>query len=324
MARIEWEALSDKNPHREIGLQVLDKLQQLRFGALSTCELSFNPSLSPAHVIRDLHAQPRPRYRNQILDVDDDVALFCDFVAGWVALANDPGVDVTDICHTPFASSDIPATQQGLLGCGIQYPKIFEDSDICIHPVDSAGDLRKYRLTTTISPAGSITDPHIDGTGSGLVLLELFGTKVLFTWPASNENLNWMNDQHGVKRGPLKLLQAIVEMSEMCVNVLTANMSVELTPGMIHAVISPNNSAIAGWDFINGRWLLSGDVQRQMLWEVALAKKQKAGLLDERYDLEHYLNEDLELWSLLSRRAGPYRERIRVLIETIRASMQSE
>jgi hypothetical protein len=319
-----WETLSDRNPHRALGLAILDRLQQVHFDALPTSELSFSSKLSPAHVIRDLFAQPRPRYRNQVLDVDDDDALFCDFVAGWAALAHDTGADVTDISQTPFASSDIPATQQGLRSCGIQYPAIFNDPDVCVRPEDFAGDPRNYRLTTTISPDGSITDPHIDGTGSGLILLELFGTKILFTWPASAENLRWMNDQHGVKRGPLKLLRAIDELSAMRVNVLTEHKSVELTPGMIHAVMSASNSAIAGWDFINARWLSSDDVSRQMLWEVDLAERQSAGLLGERYSFQRYLKEDLELWSHLSRRDGPYKDKILGLIQTIRTAMQKD
>jgi hypothetical protein len=132
-----------------------------------------------------------------------------------------------------------------------------------------------------------------------------------------------MNDQHGVKRGPLKLLRAIDELSEMRVNVLTTHKSVELTPGMIHAVMSPSNSAIAGWDFINARWLSSDDVQRQMLWEVDLFAKQSAGLLGERYSFQRDLKEDLEMWSHLSRRDGPYKDKILRLIETIRAAMQN-
>ena len=316
-----WEALSPTSPHRKLGLNILDRLQQLQFGSLPTRDLAFNSSLSPAHVIRDLYVQQNPRYRNQLLDVDDDKALFCDFVAGWVALAHDPVADVTDISQTPYAASDIPSSEQGLEACGIQHPEMFNDADICVRPVDIADEFSKPRLTSTLSPAGSITDPHIDGTGSGLLLVQLFGTKVLFTWPASPENLKWMNDRHGIKRGPLKLFQAIDEMSQMCVTVLTAHKSVELAPGMIHAVMSPNNSAIAGWDFVNARWLLSGDVQRQMLWEADLARKQQEGLLGERYNLRRYLNDDIKLWDLLGRRQGSHKEQIQALTETISASM---
>jgi hypothetical protein len=316
-----WKALSLTNPHRKLGLEILDRLQQLQFGSLPTGNLAFSSSLSPAHIIRDLYVQQKPRYRNQLLDIDEDKALFCDFVAGWVALAHDPAADVTDVSQTPYAASDIPASDQGLEACGIQRPDIFNDMDICVRPIDLTDEFSKPRLTTTLSPAGSITDPHIDGTGSGLLLLQLFGTKILFTWPASSENLKWMNDRHGIKKGPLKLLQAIDELTEMCVNVLNAHESVELAPGMIHAVMSPNNSAIAGWDFVNARWLLSKDVERQMLWESGLAKKQQDGILGERYNLRHYLHDDVDLWDLLGRRGGVHKERIQALTDTIRASM---
>lgn len=304
-----------------IGLEILDKLQRLQFDSLPIGDLAFNPSLSPAHIIRDLYVQQKPRYRNQLLDIDEDDALFCDFVAGWVALAYDPAADVTDVSLTPYAASDIPASEQGLEACGIQRPEIFKDVDVCVRPIDLADEFSKPRLTTTLSPAGSITDPHIDGTGTGLLLVQLLGTKMLFTWPASTENLKWMNDRHGIKRGPLKLFHAIDEMTGMCVNILNPHQSVELAPGMIHAVMSPNNSAIAGWDFVNARWLLSEDVKRQMLWEADLAKQQQDGLLGERYDLNRYLRDDVDLWNLLGKRKGGHEERIQALTDTIRASM---
>ena len=316
-----WQELSPRNPHREYGLKILHRLQQLHFNSLPISNLTFSPSLSPAHVIRDLSEQHQPRYRNQLVDEDDDDATFCDFVAGWTALAHDSAADVTDLSQVPFAASDIPASQRGLHSCGIQRPKFFDDEDICVRPVNF-GDLNSEpKLTTTISPAGSITDPHIDGTGSGLFLVQLFGTKLLFTWPASSENLQWMDDRHGIKKGPLKLLKAIDEMSGMHVTPLTAHQSVELAPGMIHAVMSPNNSAIAGWDFVNATWLESHNVQRQMLWEAGLAKRQKDGLLSSRYNISRYLSDDLALWNSLRKRQGAHKEKIQALLELIQAAM---
>jgi hypothetical protein len=256
-----------------------------------------------------------------LIDEDDDDSLFCDFVAGWTALAHDPAADVTDLSQVPYAASDIPASERGLGTCGIGPPKFFDDEDICVRPENVGDPKSEPRLTTTISPAGSITDPHIDGTGSGLFLVQLFGTKLLFTWPATSENLRWMDDRHGIKRGPLKLLNAIDEMSEMCVTPLTAHQTVELAPGMIHAVMSPNNSAIAGWDFVNARWLESHDVQRQMLWETHLAKKQHDGLLGDRYSFRRYLNDDIALWNLLCKRQGRHKERIQGLMGLIQAAI---
>lgn len=285
--------------------------------SLPTETVLFDSNLSPAHIFRDLHAQDKPRYRNQLLDSDDDDVTFLDFVAGWVALAHDHSVDVTEHFQNPYSASHIAATSNGLGSCGVQCPAYLLDDDV-VRPMDIGN---RPKLTTTISPAGSITDPHIDGTGSGAFLFQLFGTKLLFTWPASSENLEWMNTQHGIKKGPLKLSQAIEEMSQMCVTGLTSHQGVILDPGMIHAVMSPNNSAIAGWDFVNATWMDSGDVERQMLWEAGLARKQKSGMLGDVYSLSRYLEEDLVLWDLLAKTNEKRRDSIQAMINKVRDAM---
>jgi len=102
--------------------------------------------------------------------------------------------------------------------------------------------------------------------------------------------------------------------------VLKARQTVKFEPGMIHAVMSPNNSAIAGWDYVKGEWLEAEHVQRQMLWEAGLGKQQKLGLLaGDLYDLTRYLDGDLELWSLLAAKDNKHKESIQSMIETIRA-----
>lgn len=319
--RLEWDKLSFQHPHREYGIKVLEKLFQLQFSSLPKFEVSLNLKPSPAHIIYDLQAQEKPRYRNQLLDFDDDDTRFLDFITGWVALAHDPGVNVTDPVQIPYSVSDVLATERGLDNCGITLPDCLSDDDVAVRPIDF-GNVSKPRLTTTLSPAGSITDPHIDGTGSGLLLFQVLGSKLLFTWPASSGNLKWMETRHGIKKGPLKLFHAIDEMSEMNVTFLTGHESVVLEPGMIHAVVSPENSAISGWDFVKAAWLSSNDVQRQMMWEASQAKKQKDGLLGDLYDLGRYLEDDLQLWTMLGSRLGLEKggRHISAMVESIRAS----
>src|SRR5271170_689171 len=119
-----WQDLSPKHPHRGLGLKVLDRLLEpnVEFGSLPTGTISIGSNLSPAHIVRDLHAQAAPRYRNQLRDLDDNQARFCDFVAGWVALAHDPGADVTDPSQIPYSASDISARENGLGAVDIQRP----------------------------------------------------------------------------------------------------------------------------------------------------------------------------------------------------------
>ena len=304
VSRSKWAELSESNPHRTIGLEVLDHLMRLEFGTLPISRLGFKREVSPAHVFHDLYRQKNPRYRNQLDDIDTNELPFYDFVSGWVALAQNPGADVADSIQTPYSASDILALPGGLGDC-IPLPESLCAPDVVVRPVDIQNPDSGPRLTTTISPVGSISDPHIDGCGSGLFLVQLFGEKLLFTWPATVRNLEWMEDRHGIKRGPLKLLSALQILEGMSITLLQKNDAVELEPGMIHAVMSLSSSGIAGWDFAKASWLLNKDLQRQMLWEAGMAKKQKVGLLSDRYDIGRYLADDLRLWQLLGEKSDP-------------------
>ena len=235
-------------------------------------------------------------------DIDIDGLPFYDFVSGWVALAQNPGASVTDPIQIPYSASDVLALPGGLASC-VTLPDDLCTSDVVVRPVDIHNPDSGPRLTTTVSPIGSISDPHIDGCGSGLFLVQLFGEKLLFTWPASELNLKWMEARHGIKRGPLKLLVALDELEGLSVILLQPNNTVALEPGMIHAVMSLSNSAIAGWDFVKASWLLDKDLERQMSWEAGMAKRQNNGELMDRYNIGRYLEDDLKLWQLLAERS---------------------
>jgi hypothetical protein len=239
-------------------------------------------------------------------------------------LAQNAGADVTDGVQTPYSASDILALPDGLGRCGLEPPEPLCHPNIIVRPNESPNSNSGPKLTTTISPIGSISDPHIDGCGTGLFLVQLFGEKLLLTWPASAHNLQWMEDRHGIKRGPLKLLDAIDELTGMSVNLLHKFESVELEPGMIHAVMSLSPSAIAGWDFANTSWLNNSDLARQMLWEAGMAKRQKLGDLSDRYNMGHYVEEDIKLWELVETFSDPgtgIGEAVRRLLTSIREAM---
>jgi hypothetical protein len=303
---------------------VFDKLSGLEFGKLPTALIELKSEVTPAHIFHDLYHQSQPRYRNQFRDVDVDGLPFYDFVAGWVALAQDAGADVTDAVQIPYSASDILALPDGLGRCGFGPPEPLCRPNIIIRPNEDPNSNSGPKLTTTLSPIGSISDPHIDGCGTGLFLVQLFGEKLLFTWPASTHNLQWMEDRHGIKRGPLKLLDALDELSGMSVNMLHKFESVELEPGMIHAVMSLSPSAIAGWDFANILWLENSDLKRQMLWEAGMAKKQRLGGLSDRYNIGRYVGEDIRLWELVNTLSNPgtgIGEAVRRLLTSIREAM---
>jgi hypothetical protein len=310
-------------------LDILTKLLDLSLESQPAFQVSFSSKLpSPAHVFRDLYEQHTHNrsefrhYRNQLLDRDDEDTTFADFAAGWVALADKMNADVKDPSQTPYSVSNVLASPSGIAGCGLKLPSFLSHSNVCVRPLDFNNVNGPPHITTTISPAGSITDPHIDGSGSGAALCQLFGTKLVLTWPASSENLKWMEDRHGIKEGPLKLLSALDEMSDMRVTTLFASQCMILDPGAIHAVLSLDNSAISSCDFVDATWLESDNVERQMLWEAELVNKQRKGLLKPNlYDIWGYLEQDLNMWSTLALKSGDPGNRIKALIESVKSKI---
>jgi len=322
-----WNRLSPRHPHKSYGSNILDLLAHQKIDTLPKSKISFQIPPSPGHIFHDVTAQGSTvRYHNQFQDLDCKDIGFCDFVAGWASLADDPSTDISQRSLTPYSASDILAScEKGLASCSVTLPKFFHDIDVAARRVHSEDPSSEFRLTTTITPAGSITDPHIDGSGSGLLLFQLFGTKVLFTWPSSVRNLHWFEPRHGLRQGSLILDRAIQELSGLRLTILERHEVVELAPGMIHAVMSPNNSAISGWNFVRANWISLQAVQRNMLWEAELVRRQMVEGWDHVYNLEDYLNDDLRLWETLALRQASSNpalaRRIRALIRLVRQAI---
>ena len=64
-------------------------------------------------------------------------------------------------------------------------------------------------------------------------------------------------------------------------------MGVKMDPGALHAVLSHNNSAIAGWDYVDADWLKATSTPMPMvksagLWEAQILRKriERAGGVD--------------------------------------------
>jgi len=71
---------------------------------------------------------------------------------------------------------------------------------------------------------------------------------------------------------------------------------------MIHAVLSPNNSAIACWEYVDAQWLENDDIEKGGLWELdLLAKRARAELrVDEKVEkMYQQLKYGISLWRCL-------------------------
>jgi len=61
----------------------------------------------------------------------------------------------------------------------------------------------------------------------------------------------------------------------MKVTILSAGDGVVMQLGMIHAVISPTMSAIAGWEFVDSAWLKDDNIKAAGVWEVEMIKDRQ-------------------------------------------------
>ena len=300
-----WEKLypSTRQDH---GLKVFDKLLQMPLESLPTFEIKFSKMPTAGHLFRDLFADDDLQYKSCLNEKDEGYQT--DFLAAWAALENDPGADINDRIQIPYFVIGVKASENGLLDCGVELPDCLQRLDVYISPITHGVELSLEKrndpplLHSIITPAGKIADIHDDSVISASMLVQLYGYKVLLSWPGSLTNRDYFGDLHGVVGHDLQILTAIERMSELKVTILSPGVGVKLWPGMIHAVLSPNNSAIACWEYVDAQWLENDDIEKGGLWELGLlAQHARAELpVDEKAEnMYRQLRYGLSLWRCL-------------------------
>jgi hypothetical protein len=214
-------------------------------------------------------------------------------MAGWNALEENLGTDVTEYTRIPYAAIDVPATENGGISLGIQVPTCLTERDVYV----CSDETGRFEMSTTLAPAGTILDGHLN-IGTGSVLTTLFGTNVVFSWHRTAENLNWMESRYGVNR-PIMLPFLMEDLVDVSVTILNKNQAVQLDSGVIYAVMSPNNSAFSRWEFVKASWCNSSDVHDCLLWSADLLNKRRTtplAVLAPLGDLQNGLERELDMW----------------------------
>jgi len=156
-------------------------------------------------------------------------------------------------------------------------------------------------MDATITPAGTISEPHIDQAGSGSFLIQLLGRKIFVIWPPTPKNLEWFSEMYGLHHGPIFELALEHLEQPQCVIFEQGQFDI-LPPGYIHGVLSAENSAIAGLPVVHSS--LKSDAIIAMEWESKVLEKRKMGVPLEKStveDIENGLKEDRHLWNELDR-----------------------
>jgi hypothetical protein len=270
----------------------------MQYDSLPTIEVTLNSTVTPKVVFQDLRDQS-VRYRNIIANRDYDTVTFEEFEKGWNALGENLAVDVTDYTQIPYAALVVPSTENGISSCGVRIPACLSESDVLVR---SQGRSSKLDLCSTVMPAGTILDCHLNGVGTGKVLVVLFGTNIVFTWPPTPENLKRMERRHGIS-GPIMLHFLMDELSDMSVTILNKNKGIQLDCGTIYAVMSPNNSAVATWEYVKASWLDSDNVQNGLIWEAELINGRRnnpVAVFESQNEMEGSFASELALWDQLA------------------------
>ena len=199
------------------------------------------------------------------------------------------------------------ASKNGLLSCGIKLPECLRHSDIYVSPVGNGDELPLENWSNDplfhviMTPAATISDIHDDSMLSASFLVQIYGEKILFTWPASETNRKFFSECHGTKHG-LKLREAIEKMTDgFRVTILYPGFGVKIDPGMIHAVVSISNSVIGCWEFVDAKWLKDSPIEGSSEWELNLFKnRDRLPNDDDPKNIINGLNCGLNLWRCLA------------------------
>jgi hypothetical protein len=108
--------------------------------------------------------------------------------------------------ETPFVAMDVPCvSDNGLVGCMVGRPFELMEEGVM---VSKSEDGRIYHFISVLTPAFTISRPHIDSYGRGQVLLVVYGLKLLPWWDDSEALRELFAELHGASKGDYTGLQS--------------------------------------------------------------------------------------------------------------------
>ena len=311
---------------RRTGIQVLDKLLENVPESLPKFQYKCTRIPTAGHVMEDVQTHgDKNRFFHFHGSYQHTSFNFHGFNRAWAALAEDVSANITHRTLTPLTAFDFPATVNGLLDCEIQLPTYLKREEVFVSPVaqgttlsDDNSDSPSY-FSTIATPAGTIIDICDNCILTASALIVVVGEKLLFTWPNTPENREYYKTHHGTQNS-FALLQAIDRMSGLKATVLRKGEGVIMERGMIHVVLSPVNSAVSRWIFVDSKWLEEGHeaILSDMKWELDLFKtrKQHPVSIDQPSNsMTDVLQFGVNMWKHLCKRMKIKDQRVEKLIE---------
>jgi hypothetical protein len=200
----------------------------------------------------------RPRLSHSIQDLIDVPASSIITAVNFVYGETVPHVRQADIIASSMMATERPDRIEGqpILGAfSIPFSANgLGQCEISAHPYDSDSrflfDKNKedsIDWMSILTPAGAITQPHIDYHGALQLMCHIQGRKLWFTWPATPGNVKLLHDRELREGRPVELQEAIGILEGLELILLDEiQCSFYLPPGMIHTAISFTTCCHAG------------------------------------------------------------------------------
>jgi len=258
LIRDEWSKIHERHPSKDIGLSIIDEF--LSMDKLEGCYVrpkkhQMKSIPTGKHLMEDVTDEDT--FNHAItMELNENITAK-KFIQGWMHMADkgDP------IEGTPYVAMDVECiSKDGLQGCVGDIPKSLKEEDVMVCLTE---DGMSFSLTDVITPAFTISRPHLDGCGRGQVVLCVYGVKFIFWWKDSVELRNLFGDVHASSKGDYTKT-AVRTWPGLRWTILHVEEYIEMIPGTVHAVLSAENSAMAGWHHMRKKWLEDG-VYEEML-----------------------------------------------------------
>ena len=280
---------------KELGRDILNFLSQPENQKLEASHLIESFEIKKAVTGADIFEEASASGRYFFSPSDDSEGTVDDFKQGWIVAA-EKGSPLPHHSKDYVGSNVISISGKGLSRCKMTWSNR-KEPEIFVKKQKNGENI----LYNVLTPAGHMTGPHMDNSGSGHDLGVSFGSKLILFWQPSEKVLEDYKLMHGLNRGNL---------TANCVKcwpglhwvILRTGESIVISPGIIHAVLSADNSVASGWNFLNSEWICNGSMKVMVEWELKVIEErwtEKGSLkksLYGRHGILNSLKQDMNMW----------------------------
>lgn len=225
--------------------------------------------------------------------------------------------DWSDPANRCFSALSVPMKTAGLGSCGLKLPTSLMENSVVM--LQGKGKNKMTSFSTTLSPAGAITHPHLDFHGSTQVMFHITGEKVWLIWPPTPKNLHWYGRYRDQPVFENRTLEAIHQLEHIKVlHVWKPGHGFIIPPYGIHAVLSLSTSSHTGTKLWGYDWFDQAHVGLEIDIEWTANPEQYGFGVDSALGRLREIDEELKQWNRLTKEWPDHPRRTEVDLKVIK------